>query len=188
APEFFPNGAPNFSIQSDNCFIHVTPNQWCRTPYYWKREEEELQFLSDQINGLEASLAKHPDAIHIFSTHGSALGVPSEQTGFEDSYDSPEESFSRVVFDLVRRHPQIRCVLSGHNHINTHVEQDGVHFVTASGLVETPFEFKVIEAGPEMLKMSTVNLVRQVDVEAEYDYNKTYVQGREKDRTFQERL
>jgi len=187
APELFPSHSPNYSVQSGDCFVHVVPNQWCSLHYYWEWEIEQYPyFVPHQLGELEATLVKHPDVIHILSTHSPVLGVPSEQTGFTDSYHDPGVSFSEVVFDLVRRYPQIRCVLASHNHINMHVEKDGVHFVTVSAFVESPFEFKVIEVRSGMLKMSTISLVSKVGFRVEYDYDKTYVQGRAKDRAFVE--
>ncbi len=188
APEFFPNGKANFSVRSGNCIVHITPNQWCDAPYYWDRQcEQKPYFLSDQREGLETALAKHPEAIHIFSTHSPVWGVPPQQTGFDEPDEAPAGGFDRIVLEMVQQRPQIRCVLSAHSHINTHVEEEGVHFVTASALVETPFEFKVIEVESGTMRMSTVSLVSHAGFKSEYDYNKTYVQGRPKDRAFEDR-
>lgn len=187
APEFFPDGKANFSVQSGDCVVHVVSNQWCDTPYYWDLQcEQKPYFLSDQREGLEKALAKHPKAVHIFSTHSPVLGVPPQQTGFDEPYHVPTGDFSETVLGLVQRHPQIRCVLSAHSHINMHVEERGVHFVTVSGLVEAPFEFKVIEVESGTIRMSTANLVSQVGFKTEYDYDKTWVQGCPKDRAFED--
>ncbi len=188
AGEFFPNHAPNFSIHCGDFFVYVMPNQWGRTPYRWHREEQRPHFLPDQLDVASETLAKHPDEVHILATHSPVMAVPTGQTGFDEPYHDPGESFSGVAIDLVRRCPQIRCVLAGHNHINTHVEKDGVHFVTAGGFVETPFEFKVVEVEAGVLKMSTVGLAKNAGFETEYDCDKMYVQGRPKDQGFEIRL
>lgn len=64
------------------------------------------------------------------------------------------------------------------------VETDGVHFVTASSLVEAPFEFKLFEIGEDGMAMTTVSLLNRVRFEAVYDFDRTFVQGRERDRAF----
>ena len=55
-----------------------------------------------------------------------------------------------------------------------------------SALVETPFEFKLIEAGPGHLRLTTHGLLPAAQFGPEYDFNRTYVQGREPDRQFEE--
>lgn len=187
APEFFQNNSPNYSIENSNCSIHVIPNHWCNIPFYWEHEQS-AHFLLDQINYLEMALARRPDKVHIFCTHSPILGVPCAQTGFAEVYHYPGESFSRCVFNLCRQYTQIKCILSGHNHINTNVEKDGVHYVTASAFVETPFEFKLIEIGVKILKVTTISLLSKAGFRTKYDFNKTYIQGREKDRSFKYQL
>ena len=81
--------------------------------------------------------------------------------------------------------PNLRCILSGHNHINSCSDfgSEGVKAVTTSSFTETPFEFKVIDIEPGRLAMRTENLVEDCGFTAQYNYNKTYVQGRLKDRS-----
>jgi len=120
--------------------------------------------------------------ISILCTHGIVAGVPAEQTGYETDIHVPPESFRNEVKEIIMLDPRIKCVLSGHSHINTNVRRDGVYYVTASSLTEVPFEFKLIEVDSTMLKISTIPLAPYVSFSYEYNYDRTYVQGREKDR------
>jgi hypothetical protein len=74
--------------------------------------------------------------------------------------------------------------LGGHNHINTHGNIEGCHVVTASAFTEVPFEFKVIEVTAEGCAMMTVALWPYLDVAVDYNWDKTFVQGRACDRAF----
>ena len=76
------------------------------------------------------------------------------------------------------------CVLGAHNHLNMCVEQDSVDYVTASSLVEAPFEFKLFELTPTEMTMSTISLADSLDVDVKYDSDKAFVQGRPVDREF----
>jgi len=75
-------------------------------------------------------------------------------------------------------------VLGAHSHVNMSVETDGVQYVTASSLVESPFEFKLFEVGEGGLAMTTVSLFGRMGFDAVYDFDRTFVQGRERDRAF----
>ena len=187
APEFFPGKSPDYYLRFGDSFVHVMPNHWEEVPYYWN-DEQNPHFLGHQTARLDETLRRYPDAVHILSTHSPVFGIPVEQTGFDEPYHSPPLSFTKSVLDFVQQHPRVRCVLTAHNHVNTHIAEKTVHFVTPSSLTETPFEFKLIELSPEILRMSTVSLISHVDFQANYDYNKTFVQGRERDREFEERL
>lgn len=185
AGEFFPDNGTDYSLRCGGCVIHVVPNQWGQTPWYW-RDEMKAHFLADQLARLRSALDDDGDATHILSTHSEVLAIPPEQTGFDAPYHVPAEDFTQTVLKLIREHPRIRCVLSAHNHINMNVKKAGVHFVTPGAFIETPFDFKLIEANAKTLKMSTISLADFAEFKTDYDFNKTFVQGRETDRSFEE--
>ena len=72
--------------------------------------------------------------------------------------------------------------------MNMCIKQDGAEFVTASALIETPFEFKLFEVTHREMKMSTVSLASQLPFHGEYDAARSSVQGREVDRCFVQKL
>lgn len=181
APQFFPGGRPEFRLEGEGWCLHVVPNHWGAEPHYW-RDAQDPQFSRDQLDWLAAGLAESPDATHILATHAPVFGIPPEQTGFGAAEHGGGSLLQTTVVDLTRRFPQLRCILGAHTHANMHVECEGVHYVTVSALVETPFEFKVIDVGDGPLRMRTLSLTAQVGFVTEYDFNKTYVQGRLKDR------
>ncbi len=181
APRFFPKASPGYSIETDDCVVNVIPNHWCDIPYFWSDKQEACLF-EDQLAQLEAQLKSHRESVHMLSTHSPVFGLPPEQTGLPDPLHTPVESFSSCVTDLVRSYPQVRCVLGAHNHMNMNVAVDGINYVTASALSEAPFEFKLFTVASGSVRMSTIGLFDRINFKAEYDFNKTYVQGRRKDR------
>ena len=185
ATDFFPGQEPDYAIVRKDCVVHVTPNHWEDAPYRWL-ETQDPHFAPGQLDAVERTAAERPDAVHVFATHCAVIGAPPEQTGLDEPWHAPSESFANSVFGLARRIPRLCCALSGHTHVNTHVKERSVHFVTASAFCETPFDFKLIEVGLDAVRMSTHNLAARVDFRAEYDYDKTFVQGRATDRAFEE--
>jgi DNA repair exonuclease SbcCD nuclease subunit len=184
APDFFPDRQLTSTLEFDDCVLHIVPTQWCATPFYW-REEQTPHFLPEQIADLEAALVRRPDLPHVLCTHGEVLGVPAAQTGFSAPHHPPPAAWTEFILDLVHRYPQLRLILSGHNHINTHQVVEQAHIVTASAFVETPFEFKVVEITRERMAMTTVPLMPQIDIQADYRWDRTFVQGRRRDRGFE---
>lgn len=183
APGLFGQGGPDYAIETEDCVVHIAPNQWGPSPYHWQ-DEQTPHFLGPQLERLEERLQVRRDAVHIIATHSPVLGVPESQTGNPEPFHSPPPGFASTMADLVARFGQIRCVLGAHSHVNMSVEADGVRYVTASSLVEAPFEFKLFEIGEDGPAMATVSLLNRVGFDAEYDFDRTFVQGRERDRSF----
>ena len=186
APQFFPGGDVNFTIGDDGWAIHVMPNHWCETPYCWQ-EKQDAYFLPEQLLHVESAMAGAPEAMHVLVTHSPVLPVPPEQTGLDRGYHGPGEPFTQEVL-VADRPPGLRCIFSAHTHINMHVPRGGTHFVTVSSFIETPFEFKVVEIDPGRVAMRTVSLAERVDFGADYDDQRAFVQGRQEDRAFEDRL
>lgn len=88
------------------------------------------------------------------------------------------------ITSLTANYPNVNCVLGAHNHQNMCVTLEGIEYVTASSLIETPFEFKRFEVCPERISMSTISLNDALDFDSTYDTARSYVQGREIDRSF----
>lgn len=183
ASAFFHDPDPVFTVRGAGCFVHVAPVQWCDTPYFW-HDEQRPHFLPGHLERVSAVIAENPDAVHVLCVHADVFGIPPGQTGFDVVYHAPMDAYTQTVLDFTRRHPQIRCVLAAHNHINSCVMYEGVPFVTVSAFAETSFEFKVIEVEVGKVTMTTHNLSPDVSFKAAYDYDKTFVQGRKKDRAF----
>jgi len=183
APDFFGEGGTDYAIETEDCVIHVAPNQWGGSPYHWQKEQDP-HLMEGQLARLEQRLTTRADAVHIISTHSPVHGVPEAQTGNCEPFHAPPSRFTSQVGDLCGRYEQVRCVLGAHSHVNMNVEADGVFYVTASSLVEVPFEFKLFEIGSDGIAMKTVSLIDQVGFDTAYNFDRTFVQGRERDRAF----
>ena len=185
APQFFPGGNLNFTVKSNEMMLHVMPTHWCNQDFYWDGDHQSPHVLEEQITGLITSLTE-TDNMHIVCTHGEIAGVPAGQTGFEAPYHPPLSHYTDMMCQIVEHFPQIKCIFSAHNHINTCVKvcENETRAVTVSAVSETPFEFKVIDISADAMTMRTENLMDVCGFRASYDFNKTFVQGRLKDRTF----
>jgi len=182
APHFFVNGSPNYTIETENCIIHVLPSHWGDALFFWDNVQRP-HFSCEQVEFLSNGLSVKTELPHILSTHSPVFGLPIEQTGLSEPLHRPTPSFAEEMISIVERHKSIKCVLGAHNHMNMRVDFGGVEFVTVSSMIEVPFEFKVFEVSPERIEMKTVGL-NALDFDAEYDIKKSYVQGRDIDRSF----
>jgi DNA repair exonuclease SbcCD nuclease subunit len=183
APQFFIGGATDYTVASEDCVIHVAPNQWGDVPFYWDRTQRP-HLSPAQMEHLKRELSMGSDLPHIILTHSPVHGLPVEQTGFPEPYHCPDASFTAEIMTLAERHANIRCILGAHNHLNMRIDHGGVEFATVSSMVETPFEFKLFEVTPRRIEMTTFGLSSALDFDLAYDFGKSFVQGREVDRSF----
>jgi len=182
APQFFAKGLPNYTIRTDDLCIHVVPNQWGPIPYYWK-DSQDVRFSDEQLTRLSAELDECDDQTNLLVTHSPVYGLPPEQTGFDRPFHSPGRDFPEQISGILASRASVRCVLGAHNHMNMRINVDGTEYITASSLVETPFEFKLFEVQDGQVRMSTLNLEKHLGFSADYDPNRSYVQGRPIDRS-----
>ena len=183
APEFFPSGRPEYLIETPDGAIYVLPNHWCETPYYWGNVQDP-QFSHDQQTGFEENMSVSSRNLRVFVTHSPVFGLPPGQTTLPEPLHEPDVSFSCAVRSVIAPYSGVRCVLGAHNHMNMHIEKTGIHYVTVSALVESPFEFKLFEMQPDQLSMTTISLREHIPFIAGYDREKMFVQGRTADRSF----
>ena len=183
APQLFPGGDTDFTVATPDVAIHVAMTHWQLDAVYWSNEQNP-HLKPDQLARLDAQLTAHADRPQIVVTHTPIFGLPPEQTGLPGPYHEPAPLARDSVVELASRHPSLRAVLGGHNHMNMCVLHDGVHYVTGSSLAETPFEFKLLEAADGHLSMRTISLVEQLPGLAPYNHDRSYVQGRPIDRQF----
>ncbi len=105
ASNFFPAGKPYYSVRLEKCYLHIVPNQWGNTPYYWK-EEQDSRFLDEQLEEVGRTIRQNPGCTHLFCTHSNVIGVLSEQTGFDRPYNSPKEFSQQQVFKFADMYPK----------------------------------------------------------------------------------
>lgn len=183
APGFFGDGSPDFAVETEDCIIHVIPNQYGPEPFFWDHDSNP-HFLDTQVETLERRIESRPDTTHLILTHSPVFPITQDQSGLADLFHEPPESFTATVTRLAEKHG-VTCVLGAHSHANMNKELNGVNYVTVSSLVETPFEFKLFEVGSGSVSMQTHNLWDRVRFEAEYNWEKTFAQGRACDRAFE---
>jgi len=181
APHFFINGSPSYTIETDDCIIHVLPNHWGEKPFFWDNVQRP-HFSCEQVELLSNDLSIKTNLPHIILTHSPVFGLPVEQTGLSEPLHRPVSLFAEEMISIVEKHKSIKCVLGAHNHMNMRVDFGGVEFVTVSSMIEVPFEFKIFEVSPHRIEMKTIGLNLLSD--GEYDITKSFVQGRDIDRSF----
>jgi DNA repair exonuclease SbcCD nuclease subunit len=185
APDFFPCGEADYSLDFPDCSVHVLVTHWENVPYVW-RTEQSAHFLPEQKERLRKNILSRPGVTHILCTHAPACGLPKEQTGFDAFFHDPGESFRNEIDGIAAAFPDLRLILGAHNHLNMHVNYRHAHIVSTPSFCEAPFEFKLIELEGGAMRMKTIWLSREVGFETAYDFGKSFVQGRAIDRGFEE--
>ncbi len=178
----FPEGEPSYTLDLEDCLLHVVPTQWDERPFFWDGEHPHAQLYPQQLGELEARIAGGYGIPQILCCHGAPRGVPAAQIGAESDFDAPPAAYTEALADLATAYPDLRLILSGHSHINSLAALGESHWLMASSFSESPFECKDIEITDEGLTVRTVALYHELGWRAGYDFDAAYVQGRPCDR------
>jgi len=184
-PEFFAGNSIDFSFCRDNIKFDFVSCHWGDKAYFWDPDEAQIPyFMADQKKLFDS---EGDFKYKILVTHAPVFGLPCEQTGLDKALHPPAGDFNSIVHGLATEHENL-LVLGAHTHMNMHLCKDGVHYVTSSAFSETPFEFKVFELQDNNFSMETISLADKINFNTNYNFNKTYIQGRTCDRSFKETL
>jgi 3',5'-cyclic AMP phosphodiesterase CpdA len=180
APELFLDDKPEFTITDDKCALHVIPNHWDEVEYFCDGTQIPY-FCQAQIKFLDKAIEANKNKTQVLAIHAPVLGIPIEQTGLSEIIHTSWGDFGKKIIALVKT-KKIRLVLSAHSHINSCQVKNDCTWVSGSAFSEVPFDFKVIEVTNKGIQIKTENLIDQVRFKTKYNFNATYVQGRDCDR------
>lgn len=183
APCFFENNSPYFILGSPLYTLHLAPNNWNDTPLFWESIQDS-NYSDDTITLLHTNLEKHSNTAQILITHNPVFGVPPEQTTLDAPLHPGTELLTKQICSIADAHDSLKIILGAHTHMNMHVTHNQTRYVTVSSFPEAPFEFKHFKLNETGWRMKTHNLGKYIDFRFDYDFNKTYVQGRPADRSF----
>jgi DNA repair exonuclease SbcCD nuclease subunit len=186
ASDFFPGNSVDFSMSQQGVDFHFSTCHWGNKAYFWDPAEKQLpHLLPSQFQEMRRYETSAKPLVLI--THSPIFGLPSEQSGLENQFHSPEGEFSAIMQKKTVELPAV-MVLGAHNHMNMNIEMNGVNYVTVSAFTETPFEFKLFEITDTRLSMKTVSLASDLNFKSDYCLDRKYVQGRSCDRFIERRL
>jgi DNA repair exonuclease SbcCD nuclease subunit len=181
ASVFFINNKPDFCFTYDDIRFDIICSHWGKTPYLWNYEEPQIPYFSEHQVEILNQNSKSENRILI--THASVCGLPPEQTGLTVPLHAPEGDFHSRIKRLAGKY-DYALILGAHTHMNLNVRLENTQYVTCSALTESPFEFKFFELEEGRMTMKTICLSDFVNFKYEYDFGKSYVQGRPCDRCF----
>ncbi|KKR04422.1 MAG: hypothetical protein UT30_C0008G0044 [Candidatus Uhrbacteria bacterium GW2011_GWF2_39_13] len=186
APEYFSGNSVNFPFSHDEMDFYFLTCHWGKKPYFWDPAEKQIPYFS--ASQLEALRKYGTVSKPLFLiVHSPVLGLPCEQSGLKNPLHLPEGDFSMTMRKIADE-LSVKAVLGAHNHMNMNVELDGVNYITVSAFTEAPFEFKLFEVTETKLSMKTISMAAEAGFKSDYNFDKTFVQGRLCDRFFERDL
>lgn len=111
----------------------------------------------DQLAWLEQDLDRHASTLTIVACHYPAIPIP-ERTAKPGMKDSGELDNGGELIAVLRRHPQVKALFSGHFHMNIIVEDEGFTHVITGALPEYPTEYREVLVYDDRLEITTLGL------------------------------
>jgi 3',5'-cyclic AMP phosphodiesterase CpdA len=110
-----------------------------------------------QLKWLDEDLRANPDKPTIVATHYPAMPIPDRmrRPGIQDSgsLDNSDD-----LIRVMKAHPQVKAVFSGHMHMNYITVDEGITHIVTGALPEYPTEYRDIEVYEDRIELYTRGL------------------------------
>ncbi len=166
-----PSPEMHYSFDHENLHFCVLDPYWIWSDgslhgYSEKYVDELMQTVNDrphwmvpetQLAWLEEDLKRNASKPTIIASHYPAVPIP-ERTLRPGIMNAGELDNGGEVIEVLKRHPQVRAVLSGHFHMNLVVQEGGLTHVITSALPEYPTEYRDVCVYEDRMEIKSVGL------------------------------
>lgn len=111
----------------------------------------------DQLAWLDADLKKNAARPTVIGCHYPAIGIP-DRLRRPEMNDAGSLQNGDALRKVLRAHPQVKAVFSGHLHMNIIELIDGVAHVVTAALPEYPTEYREVSIYEDRLEVGTRGL------------------------------
>jgi 3',5'-cyclic AMP phosphodiesterase CpdA len=160
-----------------------------RADFYWDpRTAPDEMLLESQLAWLQGQLEGSSTRPAVLVVHPPLDALPVALTGAPEPLHRPQPAYAQALHELLDRHPRVKLVLSGHNHVTCATHHGRRVQLSSSSLIEPPFEVRLIRIARRGLEIQTVPLLADSPAEADHAAmdliaGKAWVNGRADDRT-----
>ena len=140
--------------------VIILNNAWLgerAAEFYWKLGYKE-GLLESQWNWLENELDSSQRPA-ILVVHASIDAIPPRLTGQATETHAPLASYALRLRELLDRHPRVKLVLSGHNHVTCATVLETRLQLSTSSVIEPPFQVRLIRVQERELKVETLPVI-----------------------------
>ena len=110
-----------------------------------------------QLAWLEDDLKRNASKPTVIACHYPAVPIP-ERSARPGMRNAGELDNGREVVELLKGHPQVRAVFSGHFHMNLVVQEEGPTHVITGALPEYPTEYRDVCVHDDRMEITTLGL------------------------------
>lgn len=111
----------------------------------------------EQLDWLDADLKQNAGTPTIIGCHYPAVPIP-ERIARPGMRNAGELDNGDELVALLKNHPQVRAIFSGHFHMNLIIQGDGPTHIITGSLPEYPTEFREVRVYDDRLEIAAVGL------------------------------
>lgn len=181
-----PGGRDCYHVNAgDLVSLYVVGHHWHpESAFYWDIDEEQLPRLSEtQIGELDAFLSNSRQPV-IVVTHAPLNAVSAAQVGGSEPFHPPYAPYLETWTGLARRHPNLRLVLSGHNHAHSNYNHGDFISCTTGAFSEVPAQARLICVDSRKITVETISLAGPLGLSTELNQNQSWCVGPANEHAF----
>jgi 3',5'-cyclic AMP phosphodiesterase CpdA len=125
---------------------------------YWQSGTAPVASLTDEQLAWLDTVLQLSAAPAVVCVHAPLHGVPPTQSGHAKTLEPAPPAYGTQLATVLDRHPQVRLVLSGHNHMFCASRVAGRVHLSVSALSETPHQYLLLEVVAGRITVTTRSL------------------------------
>ncbi len=135
-----------------------------------------------QLAWLEEELRRQPHTPTLVATHYPAVPIP-ERIRSDDCQDTGCLDNGPLLMEILAHAPQVKAVVSGHNHVNFIEVRNGVFHIVTAALPEYPVEYRLFTVHDDRIEVETRGLSDPSFAKRSYLSGREWTRGEARDRT-----
>ena len=122
---------------------------------WWEGRDCRWALPAEQLAWLDATLAADLDTPAVVVHHAQLIPLAARRLVPGAPDHTPPDRAADPVLEVLRAHPQVRCVISGHTHAQQIERAAGLVHLGNAALLEFPCTYRLVTVYPDRMAVTT---------------------------------
>jgi DNA repair exonuclease SbcCD nuclease subunit len=159
APELIGDVTAARRIALEHCDLFLITHHWQPArDFYWQIEAPQQPRLDERQEASLCAAMQASGRPAILVTHAPANAIPAAQTGLPQPMHEPDPLYAATLQRVAASCPNLRLILTGHNHVHTMCDHGAFVSSSTSAFTERPAQLRLMDVDETAITARTVAL------------------------------
>jgi DNA repair exonuclease SbcCD nuclease subunit len=159
APDLIGDVTVARQISLEQCDLVLVTHHWQpERDFLWQSEAPQQPRIDARQEASLCAAMQASGRPAILITHAPANAIPTSQTGLPQPEHEPDPLYAATLRRIAAACPNLRLILTGHNHVHTVCDHGGFVSCSTTAFTERPAQLRLVEVNETAIVVSTVSL------------------------------